>query len=293
MWIIEKHYKVLIFLPLLVLLLALVQIGFQYQQTGAPLQKGISLTGGYSLAVAQAPLMDVEDIQIALQEQFDQQILVRGVQERGQLAGIIVESDATTFEQTSALREAVVALYGDTLSTEFISEETTGANLGNTFYQDMIKALIIAFIVMGIVVFILFRTIIPSIAVILAAFADIVVTIAIANMLGVQFSTGGLAALLMLIGYSVDTDIMLTNRMLKQHRMPIKERLTGAFQTGMLMTGTTLVAVLIALLVSDSAVISQIMLIIFIGLCVDAFFTWLANAGLLLWYVKRGKHHER
>ena len=74
---------------------------------------------------------------------------------------------------------------------------------------------------MGLVVFIYFRTLVPSLAVILAAFSDIVVTLAIFNLTGEKLSTAGVAAFLMLIGYSVDTDILLNTRVLKKLKLPI------------------------------------------------------------------------
>jgi len=85
---------------------------------------------------------------------------------------------------------------------------------------------------MSIVVFIIFRTPIPSIAVIFAAFTDIVLTIATANLLGMSVSTAGIVAILMLIGYSVDSDILLTTRVLKRKDERVNSRIFGAFKTG-------------------------------------------------------------
>ena len=62
----------------------------------------------------------------------------------------------------------------------------------------------------------MFRTFIPSIAVIFAAFADIVMSLALVDYLGIKISAAGIAAFLMLVGYSVDTDILLTSRALKR-----------------------------------------------------------------------------
>ena len=55
----------------------------------------------------------------------------------------------------------------------------------------------------------------PTLAVILAAFSDMVVTLSIFNLTGMQLGKGGIAAFLMLIGYSVDTDILLSTMVLK------------------------------------------------------------------------------
>ena len=153
--------------------------------------------------------------------------------------------------------------------------------------------LVLAFIFMGFVVFLYFRTIIPSLAVILAAFSDIIVTLAIINLLGIKVSTAGIAAFLMLIGYSVDTDILLTTRMLKRKEGSLNERIMEAMKTGLTMTITTLTVVTLTLIFSQSNTIQQIMLILFIGLFVDIINTWIQNVGILRWYLeKHGKNQE-
>jgi len=131
----------------------------------------------------------------------------------------------------------------------------------------------------------------PSVAVIGAAFSDILVTLAIVNLLGFEVSSAGLAAFLMLIGYSVDTDILLTTRLLKRNDGSVNNRLLSAMKTGMFMNGTTLIALLVALIFTSSDVIAQIMTILIIGLLVDQVNTWIQNAGILKWYVE-AKHKK-
>jgi len=172
------------------------------------------------------------------------------------------------------------------------SVETFGSSLGESFFRQTIIALLVAFILMGIVVFIYFKLPIPSLVVILAAFSDIVVTLAVFNLTGIKLSTAGIAAFLMLIGYSVDTDILLTTRVLKRREGTIMERIYGAMKTGLTMAITTIAAVGVSLLLVESEVIKQIMLILFIGLIVDIIMTWIQNAGLLRLYLhkKDAKH---
>ena len=140
---------------------------------------------------------------------------------------------------------------------------------------------------MAIVVILYFRVWVPSLAVILAAFSDITVTLAIFNLTGIKLSTAGIAAFLMLIGYSVDTDVLLTTRLLKRADGSVMDRIYGAIKTGMTMTTTTLVAVLVALFLVQSEVIKQIMIILFIGLLVDMIMTWIQNVGILRLYLEK------
>tara|TARA_B100000315_G_C14507891_1_gene555538 strand:- start:911 stop:1357 length:447 start_codon:yes stop_codon:yes gene_type:complete len=145
---------------------------------------------------------------------------------------------------------------------------------------------------MGLVVFLYFRTVVPSIAVILAAFSDMVITLAVVNLMGMKIGTAGIAAFLMLIGYSVDTDILLSTRVLKRKGGTVMKRIYEAMKTGLTMNFTTLVAVSVALIISDSEIISQIMTIIFIGLIVDLINTWIQNVSILRYYIENGKNKK-
>ena len=102
-----------------------------------------------------------------------------------------------------------------------------------------------------------------------------------------KISAAGIAALLMLIGYSVDTDILLSTRVLKRKEETEMERIYGSIKTGMMMLATAIVAALTALLVTKSEVIRQIMIILLVGLVIDAINTWIQNVGILRIYLER------
>lgn len=129
---------------------------------------------------------------------------------------------------------------------------------------------------------------VPSIAVVLSAFADIIMTLALINLLGIRVSSAGIIAFLMLIGYSVDTDIMLTTRLLKRHGQ-INTKLKDAFKTGITMTLTSIIALSVALIITQSfsPVLKQIFTILLIGLGFDIFNTWITNASILKWYLEK------
>ena len=128
---------------------------------------------------------------------------------------------------------------------------------------------------------------VPAFAVMLSAFADIVMTLALVDLLGIKLSTAGIVAFLMLIGYSVDTDILLTTRILKKHG-GINKELFGAFKTGTTMTMTSIIAITAALIVvyPFGSVLNQIFTILLIGLGFDLFNTWVTNASIIKWYAE-------
>ena len=142
---------------------------------------------------------------------------------------------------------------------------------------------------MAIVVFIAFRTFVPSVAVVLSAFADIVMTAGFMNVIGISLTLNTVAALLMLIGYSVDSDILLTMRTLKRQGK-LEDKLSGAFRTGIIMTSTAIAAVAAMWVVSwwgQVDTINQIATVLLIGLVFDILNTWLTNAGIIKWYITK------
>ncbi|PIU72031.1 preprotein translocase subunit SecF, partial [Candidatus Woesearchaeota archaeon CG06_land_8_20_14_3_00_33_13] len=95
------------------------------------------------------------------------------------------------------------------------------------------------------------------------------------------------AAFLMLIGYSVDTNILLSTKVLKRKGGEVIDRIINGMKTGLTMTLTTVTAIVVAYLFSQSAALSQIMLILIIGLLTDVLNTWVQNAGILRLYLER------
>ena len=115
-------------------------------------------------------------------------------------------------------------------------------------------------------------------------------TAAMMNIVGIPLSLGTVAALLMLIGYSVDSDILLTNRVLKRQGK-LNDKLSGAFRTGIIMTSTTLAAATTMFVVSylgSVQILMEISAVLLIGLVFDMLNTWLTNVGILKWYVLKG-----
>jgi preprotein translocase subunit SecF len=282
----DKQYKKLMAASFLILLASAVFLGVSYARTGEFFEKGVSLKGGITMTVPISHVVDIHQLGNALSARFPRaDIGVREITEAGAPVALIVEAaDVSEEELQSALPE-----FGVPLEEGKYSIESMGSSLGQRFFGQTVKALIYAFIFMAIVVFLTFRSLIPSSFVILAAVSDIISTLAVINLLDIKLSTAGIAALLMLIGYSVDTDILLTTKVLKRRGEggSVFSRTVGAMRTGLTMTFTALVASIIGLIFTQSDVIKQIMLITTIGLCFDLIYTWFQNAGILRWYMER------
>ncbi|MEN9626391.1 MAG: hypothetical protein RL557_719 [archaeon] len=278
----NKYYKLLLIIPFIIFVASVGYVAYFYSHTGDFILRDTSLSGGTSITLQSAtPLPDLEE---KMKEAIPD-VSVRTLTDiqSGETLSYIIESSA----EPDAVKAEVETIVGYPLTEKNSSIEFTGPTLSEQFYQQLIFALIISFILMSLVVFVLFRSVVPSMAVISAVIADIITPLAIVDYFGIRISGAGIAAFLMLIGYSVDTDILLTSRVLKREGN-VNQKIFGAFKTGIFMTTTALCAIIPSFFISglpDS--FQQIFLILFLGLVVDILNTWITNASLLKWYVER------
>lgn len=286
----EHHYKQLMLVSIAIVVIALVIIGAGYARTGEILPRGVSLKGGITLTLFKTGI-NIDELRGTLRLSFPQgDINVISSLEAGSQKAVIIEaSDVTVGDLEAKLAEIFPGLTKD----EYTLEEI-GPALGTSFFIQAMYAILIAFVLMAIVVFITFRDIVPSSFVILCAVCDMLCTLAVLVVFNVKLSTAGIAALLMLVGFSVDTDILLTTRVLKRKEHSVYERTVDAMKTGVTMSAASFVATFIAFLFTHSEVLRQIMMILWIGLVFDIITTWLLNAGILRWHMehlaKKGKH---
>ncbi|MDK2890391.1 MAG: preprotein translocase subunit SecF [Methanoculleus sp.] len=263
-------------LPLVLLLLAGVLLGYTTLATGLPLKPGIDFAGGTAVTVF------TSDSRETIEATFSGYPLLSVGEGIGN--GKYVQFGPMDDVQYRSLVALINEEYPDA------KVDQIGETFGKTLQGQAFLALVFSFIGMAVVVFIAFRNIVPAGAVVLSAFADIAITAGVMQIIGIPLSLGTTAALLMLIGYSVDSDILLTTRLLKR-KGKLDEKLSGAFRTGIIMTTTTLAAIAAMWVVATAGqiqIISEIAGVLIIGLFVDMMNTWMLNAGILKEYILRG-----
>ena len=279
----HAHYKKWLVLSLCLLFLSLGYLGIKYATTGEVAARGVSLKGGITLTVPLETSVDLATLQSSLSAALPQADLsVRGIFDRGRLKAMIVEaSDVAVPDLLESVRKEGVVLQEGTYSIE-----SMGSSLGDRFYRQTLFATLFAFLCMSLVVYATFREIVPALFIILCAFSDILSTFAVVSFLDMKLSTASIAAFLMLIGYAIDENILLTTRVLRRKEGTIPDRISDAMGTGLTMTMTAFAAVLVAYLFSDADTMKQIMFIMMVGLLWDVIYTWAQNAGILRWYLE-------
>jgi preprotein translocase subunit SecF len=273
---IEKYSpQQLVVIPLVLFIIYLVVLVFTIAATGMPVTPGIDFSGGTAVTII------TSDSREQLQTTFS-----------GYPLSEVSDMNDGKFLKFSSMDDAQYQSLSQLINQKYPDAkiDQIGESFGKSLQSQAALALIFSFIGMAVIIFITFRTFVPSVAVVFSALADMVMTAAVMNIIGIPLSLGTTAALLMLIGYSVDSDILLTNRVLKRQGK-LNDKLMGAFHTGMIMTSTTFAAVAALFLVSwfgSVQILMEISAVLLIGLVADIMNTWLTNVGILKWYVQKG-----
>lgn len=268
-----KNYKLLIIIPVVVTVIMLGVILLN------GLEQGVELKGGSIANLELNKNMSSTELKNMLSNKLN-----------GSDVDVLSKMDSkVSVEIGNEVDEDVFTnIIGDT--GKIISYNSIGPVLSAEAMVQIYWAIAFAFIFMSITVFIIFREFVPSIAIILAAVSDIVVAVGGMSIFHIDLSIASVGAILMLIGYSVDSDILLTTRLLKRREGTVHQRALNAMKTGLTMSFAAIISMIVLyivtiILIPEASTLSNIAIVLIFGLLADIIATWLMNLGIIRWYL--------
>ncbi|MFT4868556.1 MAG: preprotein translocase subunit SecF [Colwellia polaris] len=275
--------------PVALILLSLLVIGGSFLANGQVFEKGTDFTGGTEV------LFTINDS--STPEQVEQAFVnAEGYDWQPNDVDVRVQSNADnqvaiTLPPPNLESETQVKQILDQAGIQGQVQELIALSglIGAEFLFQAQIAFVLAFMIMSLVIFTAFRDFIPAAAVVFAASGDILIAAAGMVAFNIPLTLGSVAALLMLIGYSVDTDIVMSLRVLKQRRGKVREKLWSATKTGITMSSGGIAGFTLLYLASMSIVgpteLSRISSVVVIGLMADIPLTYFGNGVILSKYV--------
>lgn len=268
----------LLLVPLLLGGIAVLILMNSFFVTGAPVDSSIVFVGGTEARISvDGEVMD--DPQSLIENAFEQEpTSVTPVPGSGEYIVTFKEGEVSTQQLENTVT--------DTNQLQLQQVSNISPSLGAAAQQRAILGLVVSFGLMSLLVIGLFRSVIPAVAVIASAVIDILVPLSVMSLTGVELSLGTVGALLMLIGYSVDSDILLNNFVLRSKKT-FYGSLKEAMRTGVTMTVTSMSAMIVMFSISAIfriGLLADMGLVLAIGLGTDLLNTYLMNVGILRWY---------
>ncbi|MGP9830953.1 protein translocase subunit SecD [Marinobacter sp. NSM] len=237
------------------------------------LDYGVDFTGG-TLVEVRAPLVSVDELRATLQSQ---QLGAASIQEFGQDGDFLirlpadVKSGTGTAHPVDALKSAVTSLQPD---ASFPKVDVVGPKVSGGFSDATILAILLAGAGMLAYLWIRFESHFAMAATITIAL-DLTKTIGFFALAGVEFNLTAVAALLALIGYSVNDKVVVFDRIRENLRqtpdMPMLELLNRSISSTLTRTVFTSVTTFLALLpmgIAGGAAVSSFALPMLFGIVI-------------------------
>lgn len=277
-------------IPVVLVFISVLILGGSYLNNGEFLDKGLDFTGGTEVTYRVAGDFQTSEIEQIFADRGWEGANALTLSREGEEEDLLLVQVPPPEIDNIESAEQIMEEEGYNATAEGFSSLSSAVS--GQFFQSAIVAFGLAFSIMSLVIFAAFKDFVPSTAVILAATGDIVVAASGMALLGIDLTLGSFAALLMLIGYSVDTDIVLSTRVLKRERGSLKERIWSSVKTGVTMSAGGIAGFAILFLMSYSIVgpseLSNIASVMVIGLLADMPLTWFGNTYILKKHVQEG-----
>jgi preprotein translocase subunit SecF len=163
--------------------------------------------------------------------------------------------------------------------------------LGRTYRRQAVEAILIASIAIGLCMLFVYKRKIVLLTV-PCVLADLLAALGGMCLTKTPLSLASLAGLLLLLGYGVDTNILLTTYALKRFEGEPEERISSAMKTGFTITLTTLFTMLSVNVFVSNPSLDELSTVLVFGLAADLLDTWFLNAAILLWHLSKRKTYH-
>jgi len=247
-----------------------------YSLATKSLNYGIDFSGGTKIELTYTEDVQVTDIRASLSSQgFGEAV----VQYFGSNKDILIRIPLSDNNQSAAVSTKVVNLLEQASAQQFElnSVEFVGPTFGKELFEQGILALIYALI--GVMIYVMFRFEWKySLGSVTALIHDVVITLGIFSIIGMEFTQPVLAALLAVIGYSLNDTIVVFDRIRENFRKMREVETTEVMNFSInqtlprtILTSLTTLLVLFALYIFGGEALKGFSLTLIIGVLIGTY----------------------
>ena len=230
---------------------------------------GIDFTGGTSIEMNMGQKVSIPKVEKTISEfKLDPSIVYSG---EGQKNVIIKTTKGLTTPQRKAVTDKLRSAYG-LGEKSIISSQEFGATVGKEIRNNAIKSILIAAFFMLLYIIFRFKTWKYGVAAIAGIGHDVLVMIAFYAIFGVTVNNPFIAAILTIVGYSINDTIVIFDRVRENRHImrntPVGEVLDTSINQTLnrsIMTSLTTVVSITPLLVMVSGTLAQFVLPLMVG----------------------------
>jgi preprotein translocase subunit SecF len=207
----------------------IVKMSWNWQHTGTPVPLSVDFRGGTEVQIQFANRPDIDAIRKAIDAAGigDARIQNYGEPTANEvLISLPKQSDESSLDQgRTEIVNALHAHYGNPFEDNGIKVDSVGATVGHQLESQALRAVLWS--MLGMLVYLWFRfQLIYGVAAVVACFHDTLITVGAFALTGKEISLTVIAAILTLVGYSMNDTIVVFDRIRENLRISKREPLT-------------------------------------------------------------------
>ncbi len=225
---IENNYKKFLLLSISLFAIFIGIILFNYFKYGYIINKSITISGGYvTLINNNYNLTNTEIQNILNQMNITDYVLystpnIIYIESRDQINGTLLINLLNQY-------------YNISIQPSDISIQQYSSLVGDLIFNQFLFFVTLAMILAAFVIFIAFRVSNTTLNIISTILFDVIGLLAILSITKYPIGANGFIAMLMILGFAIDNNVVLSTNMIKEKDKPFIERVKMSFRVGMLM----------------------------------------------------------
>jgi preprotein translocase subunit SecF len=278
----------------------LISMGMHWAKIGSPVPLGVDFRGGTQVQVQFQNTPDVNAIRAAMADAGVKDALIRSYDKpelKQMLIGLPEQTDATVDSSRRLIVGALAAHYSNPGTVQKI--ESVGPTVGKQLEKQ--AALATLYSLIGMLIYLWFRfELIYGVAAVVAVFHDTLITLGFFALTDKELSLTVIAAILTLVGYSMNDTIVVFDRIRENLRLTRREPLADTVNRSInqtlsrtvLTSGLTFLTVL-ALYLFGGEVLNGFSFALVVGILIGTYSSIAVAAPMLVayqdWRARKGK----
>lgn len=275
---------------------AIIIIGLVFGLVGG-MNYGIDFTGGTMIQVDMHKQVDMEDVEKAVEGLMEDPSIIYSGENNNEI--VIKSIEALDNNQRADVIEVLADKFGIT-EEDVLASEQFGPSVGDELKWNAIKAVVIASIGMLIYVIFRFKSWQYGLSSIIGVLHDVLMVIAFYCIFGFTVNNPFIAAILTLVGYSINDTIVIFDRIRDNRNLHKKESLEANIDNSInstlnrtIMTSLTTFVVMVPLCIMVSSSIREFIIPLMIGVFIGCYSSIFVCSPVLYDLTKEESKYEK
>jgi preprotein translocase subunit SecF len=274
---IENNYKKFLLISIAIFVMFIGIILFNYLKYGYIINKSITISGGYVTLINNNYHITTSEIQNILNQMNITDYVLYStpniiyIESRNQINGTL-------------LINLLNQNYNINILPTDISIQQYSSLVGNLIFNQFLFFVILAMIITAFIIFIAFRASKITLNIISTILFDVVGLLAVLSITKYPIGANGFIAMLMILGFAIDNNVVLSTNVVKEKDKPFIERVRMSFRVGMLMEVIALYTLLLLYFIVPEPSVDEFAFVLSIAIILDLLYYLIGNIPLFKYF---------